>query len=480
MKKKHMKGISACVLTLSMFLTFIMPSLAVTVNDDTAEEPLTVSMEFVNADIRDVLSALAINLDSTLILTIDPKPVSFKIKDVTPDSALDLFLKTQNLDYITSGNTIIIGSRETLANDFFTEIALTKFSLKYVPSEIIASQIDNLGIPVQKITLDTNQNSIWIQGLPQDLGKVRELITMLDRSENGKAMTSTSKSKLTAITLTYINAYDFNDIIVSVGLEPGIYLESNPKTLYVYANTDDLAIINELKQKIDTVENKQGSDSNFTEITLTYIQANEIIPLIYQFGLDIDVISFSRRAQSVWLLGDEVNIKTAQAMISKIDVAANIEDKLFYIHKLTNITALEAVTRLEMLDIPEIKAYTFGYPQLSKSIMVVCPQDYKMFITSHINQLDVATEKIRVPVDYSDVPGGYSLLTARRDLLVTLTGIPASSFTVTQNVSREESFHYLLILEETPEKIKMVEDMITKIDAPTRNEYEPEYQTVID
>jgi predicted phosphatase len=51
---------------------------------------------------------------------------------------------------------------------------------------------------------------------------------------------------------------------------------------------------------------------------------------------------------------------------------------------------------------------------------------------------------------------------------------------VTQNVSREESFHYLLILEETPEKIKMVEDMITKIDAPTRNEYEPEYQTVID
>lgn len=158
-----------------------------------------------------------------------------------------------------------------------------------------------------------------------------------------------------------------------------------------------------------------------------------------------------------------------------IDIEQNIDNNRFFVKKLKNITALEAQYRLSLLEIPEIKTYTFSYPQFSKSILVVCPEDYKIFVMDHLNQLDVTSDKIRIPIDYSDDASGTYRLEQRLELLVALTGIPKESFTISKNVSRDNNPHFVLILEETPEKIKMVEDLIDKLDNPRNNEYEPEY-----
>lgn len=81
---------------------------------------------------------------------------------------------------------------------------------------------------------------------------------------------------------------------------------------------------------------------------------------------------------------------------------------------------------------------TLNYPEFSRSVLVFCPSDFRLFVMNHINKLDIMTEKIKVPVDYSDVSGGSSKLKRRRDLLVDLTGIPSSSFTISENVSRDD------------------------------------------
>lgn len=431
----------------------------------------TVTMRIQNADVRDVISAIAVDMGYTVIFTGEPVQVAdFKVAYLSPEDALSVLLKSVGLDYIKNGKTMIVGTKELLTTEYFDNIALTKFSLKYIQSDVISSQIDALGIVVQKLTLDTNPYAIWIQGLPQELGKVRELIAMLDKAENAQAQSgAVSSSKLTPVELTYITADQMNSVLMEIGLEAGLILDSNPKTLYVYANADQLSLINELKKKLDVAANQQGSDSVISSRKLQFVKVSEIVPIISQFGLDVDVITLDRIAMTIWLKGDAETISQVSALIDKIDTQQNLDDGRFFIKKMTNITALEADTRLKLLNIPEITTYTFSYPQFAKSILVVCPADYQLIVKNYLNEMDVVTDKIKIPIDYSDEPSGSSLLAARRDLIVTLTGIPATSFTISQNVSRTATPHYVLILEETQEKIKMVQDLITKIDTPLSN-----------
>lgn len=435
----------------------------------------TVTIHLANADIRDVISAIVLDLGFNAVYLNDRVIVDrFEAANIPPEEALSLLLKTVDMDYIQDGNTMIVGLKERLTTVFFDSMVLTRFSLKYVDANVISNQITNLGIPVQKITLDSNPYAIWIQGSPRELGKVRELIAMLDNAENVSG--SIGASKLVSIQFTYITAHQMNAILREVGLQTGLVLESNPKILYIYANDSQIAQIQELKTKLDTADNQQ-LDFAISMKKLNYVKANEIVPIIYQFGLGVDVITFERTAMAVWLKGNEEAIRQVSSLIDLIDIKQNIDNNRFFIKKLKNISALEANHRLNLLGIPEVQTYTFSYPQFSKSILVVCPEDYKIFVMDHLNQMDVPADRIKVPIDYSDDPSGTYRLEQRRDLIVSLTGIPKESFTISKNISRDNEPYFVLILEETPEKIKIVEDMITKIDDPLGNEYEPGYQS---
>jgi len=437
-------------------------------------DPGTMTIRLAETDIRDVISALVLDLGYNVVYLNNTVIVErFDGTNLPPLEALALLLKSEGLDYIQDGNTMIVGSSDTLNTVFFDSMVLTRFSLNYVDARTISSQIENLKLPVTKITLDTNPNAIWVQGLPRELGKVRELIAILDKPEN--VSSAVSVSKVTAINLTYITARQMNDILRGVGLQTGLYLESNPKLLYVYADENQLAQIMELKSKLDIPENQTGTDFIVSMKKLTYIKAKEVVPIVYELGLGVDVITFDRTARAVWLKGDEAAVNRVSSIIDMIDIQQNIDNNRFFIKKLKNISALEADYRLKLLGIPEIKTYTFSYPQFSKCILVVCPEDYKIFVMDHLNQFDVVADKIKVPIDYSDDASGTYRLEQRLELLVTLTGIPKESFMISRNISRDNNPYFVLILEETPERIKMVEDLIDKLDNPRENEYEPNY-----
>lgn len=439
-----------------------------------AQDSETINVHLANADVRDAISAIVLNLGYNAVYLSNKVIVDrFDGTNLPPMEALSLLLKSVGMDYIQDGDTLIVGSAETLNNAFFDSMVLTRFTLKYVDAKTISDQIDRLSLPVRKITLDSNPYSIWVQGLPKELGKVRELIAMLDKTENVSG--PKGNSKLTTINLTYITAQQMNNILREVGLQTGLYLESNPRILYVYANDSELAQIMELKSKLDIPDNQTGKDFVVSIKKLTYVKAKEIAPIVYDLGLGVDVITFDRSARTIWLKGDEAAVNRVSSIIDMIDIEQNIDNNRFFVKKLKNITALEAQYRLSLLEIPEIKTYTFSYPQFSKSILVVCPEDYKIFVMDHLNQLDVTSDKIRIPIDYSDDASGTYRLEQRLELLVALTGIPKESFTISKNVSRDNNPHFVLILEETPEKIKMVEDLIDKLDNPRNNEYEPEY-----
>lgn len=449
------------ILVCSMLLSCLMitPAMA-EVNDE------NISIDMRQVDIRDVLSAIAVNMDKNIIYTGEPMSVNFSIQDVKPKTALNYLLNTVGMDYIEDNNTLIVGLRDTLNKDFYSKISLTKFALKYIGSDVISAQIDALGIPVKKVTINSNKRVILIQGLPQDLSKVNELISMLDRSENVSEEISANSALLTPIKLTYINAKQMNDIIQQMGMEPGIIIESNPLTLWVYGNNSVINEAKNIQQKVDVAENALSESITLTAVKLNYLTVDEIIPILDQLVSDTQIIAFKRSLQTIWLNGSDESIKLATNIIKKFDIKDHINDNIFFVYKTVNITAQELKNRFDNLDLNNVEINYLNYPEFSKSVIVHCPSDFKLYVMNHINKLDVLTEKIKVPVDFSDIPGGMHRLSERRNLLVDLTGIPSTSFTITNNVSRNDKYLYIMYLEESSENIKKVKDYITYIDDP--------------
>ena len=430
-----------------------------------------ISIKTNEADIRDILSAIALFTNESILFSAEASIISLDFEAANTQEVFDYVLKASGLDYIKSGTTVIVGTRDTLNDKFFDSIALTRFNLKYIESDVLANELDTLGLNVKKITLDSNKSTIWIQGLPRDLAKVRELAGVLDRAENKAVETSEEGSApnmaLTPISLSYINAEQFNKLLKGMGLSGGISLESKPYILWIYGSQKDIQAIQETRSLVDTQENQDGILWNITAKNLSYLTASEVKSFLMETGHNVTIIHFPRITKTVWLQGEETSVSQALKMIEKVDIADNANSNTFFIYNLKNITAAEATKRLSQLELPSVNIYSFDFSQISKNIMIFCPQDYQATVSNYLRMMDFETYKIKMPVDYSNDSAGNFRLVYRRDLIVEMTGIPASSFTISANVSRDSTPHFILYLEESSEVIRMVKDLIQLIDNPT-------------
>lgn len=431
-----------------------------------AEENISIDMR--NADVRDILSAIAVNLDKNIIFTGQTSRVSVNIQDVDPNTALEYVLNIMSFEYIEDDNYLIVGHGDALSNDFYNNISLTKFTLKYLKAHVISEQIDILGIPVKKLVLESNPNIIWIQGLPREINKIKEIISKLDSAENFPVQ-SGEVALLTPVEMNYISAEQMNTIISQMGIQPGIVLENNPNTLWVFGDSFLISQIESIKNNVDVAENSSTDSFLITPVKLTYLTTNEIEHVLNQLNIDINILTFDKTLKTVWLNGNSKNTRIATDIIKKFDVKDHSSDSSFFVYNTINITADELRNRIQQLNLPNVEINYLNYPGFSKSVIIYCPTDFRLFVMSHINNLDVETEKIKLPIDYSSVSGGRTYLKNRLNLLVKLTGIPSTSFTITDSVSRDGEYHYIMYLEESPENIKLVKDYIGYIDNPLSN-----------
>lgn len=160
-----------------------------TVPSPVPTSPDRISIDVRNADLRDVLSMLAYKLDGNILYLDDqelesPRKVSFKTEVLSPVTTLQLLLQKVGLDYLTIGRNYIVGDRGRLYEDFANRMFLTRFDLFYVSANAMEGYIDELGMPLESLTIDHNQKALWMQGTPMTLGKARELINALDVIDN--------------------------------------------------------------------------------------------------------------------------------------------------------------------------------------------------------------------------------------------------------------------------------------------------------
>lgn len=173
-----------------------------------------ITLDFRQADLRDVLSALAIKMGVSILLVDKAAgPVTFEAQGVTPGQALELILQSQQLSYLREGNVLVIGSPSTLQSNFFKQMVLTRFNLVFIPATKLKPLIGELGIPLSSITLDTNPYAIWAQGTPQALHKLQELIVAVDRLDNESSV------EYRTLTATQVSPVRLQELLGQAGLD---------------------------------------------------------------------------------------------------------------------------------------------------------------------------------------------------------------------------------------------------------------------
>lgn len=145
-----------------------------------------ISLDVHDAYLIDVLSLLAYKLDMNIIYleeNLDRK-ITIKTEILSPITTFQIVLQKEGLDYLVIGRNYIVGERGRLYDDFTNRMFLTRFDLHYVSANAMEGYINELGMPLQSLAVDSNQRALWMQGTPMTLGKARELINTLDVREN--------------------------------------------------------------------------------------------------------------------------------------------------------------------------------------------------------------------------------------------------------------------------------------------------------
>ncbi len=427
-----------------------------------------ISVNMVDADIRDVLSTLAISMGVSIIYLDTPVRVTFSAKDVDPMKALELLIQSAGaqLDYLKDGNMIIVGSQQKLQKDFFNQMALTRFRVNYISPEVLGEQLDKLGVPVQKITLDESSSYIWAQGTPQALSKVASIIIALDKAQNFENENGEVKSAidLTPLYLEYITADSLEKLISQLEIPvQTISVDTNRKVLWVNGPQKAKSDVDQLVTQVD-IPQSAGEAINMSSYKTKYITYDKLLTITSQLNLPVHIYKVASSQKTLWLEGTQKDIQDLQLLLAKLDVSDNGDESQFLIYTLKNISAADASSRLDFMSLEGVRTMKLNYPQLSRELLVKCPFDMAGTIRSILDDLDAQGQKIRVPVDYSSVS---SQLIKRKDLIGRLLNIPLANIYISDNVSRDgKTPYYIMWVDDTPDNIKKIRDMIDLIDHP--------------
>ncbi len=477
---------------------------AVAVEDDSTTyygTSSTISINFKDADLIGALETVLAHTGYTMIFkgTTTTLP-EIALDNVTPLTAIDYILRMVDMTYIKNDDIIYVGTAATLNSSFADSQALTKFSLKYISTDTLTSQLSTLGVSVKLVKVDINLREFWISGTPMELAKVNQLIKTLDNKNNttiGSAKISTS---LTAIELQYITATEFSSLLGSLGLHTGIVMSSHPMTLYVYASGDAYSDIMNVKKLVDykdanleteDVENGEATDSttdsttngttndtsedvvitdgetSLVKIDLQYITKSDAGEIVDTFGYDVEILGLDLYEKRVWVKGDAEEVEEAVERIKENDTADNDATRTFFTYELQNIVASELQSKIAFVNLEGVEFYFGSYPELTKSIMVYCNQNQVQEVQELIKSLDNNLSEMYYPVATITSADDYAVYDAKKELVVKLlnnSSITVDSFFISSDLdASEDDVKYVVYVLESPENIDLITNMWAKI-----------------
>ena len=211
------------------------------------------SLNLVDANVKDALSAIARNAGYTIIFVGDATTtLTVNLEQMSALKAIDYVTRLAGLSYLKDGNTLMVGTTAELNEKFVDKVVMTKFTLKYITVGVLQTQASALGLSnVQYVSTEADDGTVFVSASPKELAKIQELIKLIDVSSNINAGAALVAANFKEINLEHITAEEFSSLLSSLGLDPGIVVASRPYTLYTFVTGSALADIKTIKAVID-------------------------------------------------------------------------------------------------------------------------------------------------------------------------------------------------------------------------------------
>lgn len=394
------------------------------------------SLNLVDANVKDALSAIARNAGYTIIFVGDATTtLTVNLEQMSALKAIDYVTRLAGLSYLKDGNTLMVGTTAELNEKFVDKVVMTKFTLKYITVGVLQTQASALGLSnVQYVSTETDDSTVFVSACPKELAKIQELIRLIDVSSNINAGAALVAANFKEINLNYITAEEFSSLLSSLGLDPGIVVASRPYTLYTFVTGSALADIKTIKAVIDkpltganlgasksdqvvepsttpsggTDEPSTGTPGTSTgseeakilrEIELVYIDRAMAVGIIDSFPYEVTVYGPEKMTKKLWLMGTESEVNKAESKIKEFDTESYADsmklENTFFVYDLQNCTAQEMLDRLANINLENVTFKTNAYPTISKALIVYCDYAKQEQVKSLLDAMDTAsTEEV--------------------------------------------------------------------------------------
>ena len=345
------------------------------------------SLNLVDANVKDALSAIARNAGYTIIFVGDATTtLTVNLEQMSALKAIDYVTRLAGLSYLKDGNTLMVGTTAELNEKFVDKVVMTKFTLKYITVGVLQTQASALGLSnVQYVSTEADDGTVFVSASPKELAKIQELIKLIDVSSNINAGAALVAANFKEINLEHITAEEFSSLLSSLGLDPGIVVASRPYTLYTFVTGSALADIKTIKAVIDkpltganlsaskndqvvepsttpssgtgeptTPGTSTGTPGTSTgtaetkilrEVELEYIDRTMAVGIIDSFPYEVTVYGPEKMTKKLWLMGTESEVNKAESKIKEFDTESYADsmklENTFFVYDLQNCTAQE-------------------------------------------------------------------------------------------------------------------------------------------
>jgi len=142
--------------------------------EDTGSSEGLVSVDFKDADIRQVLRVIALKGGVDVVAGRDVEGlVTIKLTDVPWDEALDIILRTYGFSYERKGRIVRVMTIEALEQE---ALATEVFALNYATAEEIPGIINEMLSDRGRIKYDERTNTVIVTDIPSNLFQIKEVI----------------------------------------------------------------------------------------------------------------------------------------------------------------------------------------------------------------------------------------------------------------------------------------------------------------
>jgi type II secretory pathway component GspD/PulD (secretin) len=204
----------------------------------------TLNLELRNADIADVLSALAKLANVNIVTDADVTgKITVRLIGVTFDEAMHLILDPNGLGYAMVGNNIVVAKKEKLARPVLRQYEVSNM----LASQFAGNYLPITGINKAQIVVDDNTNSLFVVGTAEDQAKVSDLLARVDLPAQ-RAITR-------VIHLSYLDPATFVDLMgarLPASVTGTTKIDKASNSIVLTASAAQMQIIDGLLGQVDT------------------------------------------------------------------------------------------------------------------------------------------------------------------------------------------------------------------------------------